>query len=64
MRILVLSEMFPRPTNPVLGGFVLSECKALSRHGVRFGAISPIPYSPRLLWRYPRWRRYGETPPR
>jgi len=64
MRILVLSEMFPRPTNPVLGGFVLSECKALSRHGVRFGAISPIPYSPRLLWRYPRWRRYGEIPPR
>ncbi len=64
MRVLVFSEMFPRPADPVSGSFVLTECEALSRHGVQFRAVSPVPYSPPLLRCKARWRCYGEVPPR
>ncbi len=62
MRILVLTEMYPRKTNPTTGIFVHRECLALRRAGLDIRVISPLPYSPRILWMNPKWRDLGIVP--
>lgn len=60
MRVLIISSLYPKSYDPVLGCFVRREVAAIRRMGVDVvGVISPIPLSPRILRRNPRWRSYG-----
>lgn len=62
VRILVLTEMYPRKKDPAAGIFVHRECLVLKRAGVDLRVLSPIPYSPRVLWLNSRWKRQGLVP--
>jgi teichuronic acid biosynthesis glycosyltransferase TuaC len=59
VNILVLTEMYPRVTDPTAGAFVHHECLALRRRGFDFRVLSPLPYAPRILWNNPKWRSLG-----
>jgi teichuronic acid biosynthesis glycosyltransferase TuaC len=54
--------MYPRKSHPYSGIFVEEQVQALKRliKG-NITVISPIPWSPKLLWFRKKWREYGET---
>ncbi len=54
--------MYLRRTDPTAGVFVHGECLALKKKGFHFRVLSPLPYSPRLLWRNAKWERLGRVP--
>lgn len=65
MRVLVLSHMFPRVTEPIGGIFVHEQVRALRELGVKLVVIAPTPYVPpaldRLSWGR-RYRKYVAVP--
>lgn len=63
LRVLTLTDLFPRTTDAVNGSFVLRECLALKRARLDIRVLSPIPYSPRFLWGNPKWRNVGMSAP-
>jgi len=54
--------MYPRKTDPTAGIFVHRECLALKRARLDVRVLSPLPYSPRILWWNPKWRDLGMVP--
>ncbi|HEX7455999.1 MAG TPA: glycosyltransferase family 4 protein [Candidatus Nanoarchaeia archaeon] len=62
MKLLVLSHMFPNRHAPFFGVFVCEQLKALDRLGVSARVISPVPFSPRILWFNKKWKNYGDIP--
>jgi len=63
MRVLVFASLYPKTYNPVLGSFVRAQLLELQAMGAEIaGVISPVPWSPRVLWWNPRRRAYGREP--
>jgi teichuronic acid biosynthesis glycosyltransferase TuaC len=62
LKALVVSRLYPRPSDPVLGVFVEEEVKALSKH-CDIKVLSPIPWFPALRV-FKRWYEYSRTPAR
>ena len=62
MKILILSHMYPNKSNPVSGIFIHNYAKALLNAGCKVGVVSPVPYSPKILWFNKKWKKYGEVP--
>lgn len=59
LKVLVVSRLYPRPLDPVLGVFVEEEVKALSSH-CDIKVLSPIPWFPPLRI-FRRWYEYSRT---
>ncbi|MGB3905872.1 MAG: glycosyltransferase [Anaerolineae bacterium] len=62
LKVLVVSRLYPRPSNPVLGVFVEEEVKDLSKH-CQIKVVSPIPWFPPLK-RFRKWYPYAQVPAR
>jgi teichuronic acid biosynthesis glycosyltransferase TuaC len=62
IRVLIVSHLYPRKTDPTLGNFVHLQIQHLLRAGVQVRVISPVPYAPRIFWTNPTRRSYGQTP--
>ncbi len=61
LRILVISHLYPNNQGAVSGIFVHQHIKHMRQEGVELAVVSPVPYSPRLLWFRKKWRSYGEV---
>jgi teichuronic acid biosynthesis glycosyltransferase TuaC len=60
LKVLVVSRLYPRPTDPVLGVFVEEEALALSKR-CQIRVVSPAPWFP--AWnRFKRWYVYSQLP--
>jgi teichuronic acid biosynthesis glycosyltransferase TuaC len=60
LNVLVVSRLYPRPGDPVLGVFVEEEARALSRR-CRIRVVSPCPWFP--PWKaFKRWYPYSQLP--
>ena len=59
MRVLTITSLFPRATDPSHGVFVLQRVKALAEAGAKVRVVSPLPWVPRgpLPERYVRLRK-------
>jgi teichuronic acid biosynthesis glycosyltransferase TuaC len=62
LNVLVVSRLYPRPTDPVLGIFVEEEAVALSRL-CQVKVVSPCPWFPPLK-AFERWYSYSQLPSR
>jgi teichuronic acid biosynthesis glycosyltransferase TuaC len=62
VNVLVVSRLYPRPNDPVLGIFVEEEVRELSGQ-CRIRVVSPVPWFPPLE-RFPRWYAYSQFPQR
>ena len=62
MNVLVVSRLYPRPKDPVLGIFVEEEAKELARL-CNVKVVSPVPWFPPLKL-LPKWYDYSQLPPR
>ena len=62
MNVLVVSRLYPRSNDPVLGIFVEEEVRELSRH-CQIKVISPVPWFPAFKG-FPRWYAYSQLPRR
>jgi teichuronic acid biosynthesis glycosyltransferase TuaC len=60
LNVLVVSRLYPRPGDPVLGVFVEEEAKALSSR-CRVRVVSPSPWFPPLR-PFERWYPYSQLP--
>lgn len=56
----MVSRLYPRPSDPVLGVFVEEETKALSRH-CQLRVVSPVPWFPPLRFSK-KWYAYTKVP--
>jgi teichuronic acid biosynthesis glycosyltransferase TuaC len=64
-RVLVLSSMFPHPSDPTNGIFVKRQIEAVKGSGFDIRVIRPIPFIPEKASPYlhnERWKGYGEMP--
>jgi glycosyltransferase involved in cell wall biosynthesis len=62
LNVLVVSRLYPHPTDPVLGVFVEEEAVALSR-SCQVKVVSPVPWFPPLK-AFQRWYPYSQLPSR
>lgn len=62
IRVLIVSHLYPRITDFILGNFVHLQVKHLLKEECQVRVISPVPYTPRIFWRNSRRRAYGQTP--
>jgi teichuronic acid biosynthesis glycosyltransferase TuaC len=62
LSVLVVSRLYPRPSDPVLGIFVEEEAVALSKR-CQVRVVSPVPWSPPLK-PFKRWYSYSQLPHR
>jgi teichuronic acid biosynthesis glycosyltransferase TuaC len=62
VNVLVVSRLYPRANDPVVGIFVQEEVRELSRH-CQLKVISPLHWFPPLK-RFPRWHAYSQMPRR
>ena len=62
MDLIVLSKNFPRNYSSQIGVFVEEQVRALRRHiDGSITVVSPVPWSPRILWFREKWREYGKA---
>lgn len=61
-RILILSSMYPSSTDRIMGIFIHQYVKNLKKLGINFRLISPVPWSPKVLWFREKWKYYGCIP--
>jgi len=61
MKILHITHLYPQPTDPLCGGVIHRQVKALGSRGCMEKVVSPIPWSPfpTRYWRR-KWREYSE----
>jgi len=57
-RVLLLSHLFPKASDPRHGIFVQRQAERLRDAGYDLEVVSPIPYIPRFMTNIPRWRKY------
>lgn len=62
LRILVLSHLYPRANDGVLGVFIQRQTEELQRLGCDITVVSPVPWVPTLLQTTPRRRGYRDVP--
>lgn len=63
MKVLVVSQMYPNPVNPVGGIFVHEQVKALISLGVDINVLSPYPWIPWPISRLRRtWKELARVP--
>ncbi len=60
LRVLIVSRLYPRPSDPVLGIFVEEEVKELSKQ-CQIEVISPTPWFPPLKF-FKKWYAYTRIP--
>jgi teichuronic acid biosynthesis glycosyltransferase TuaC len=58
--VLVVSRLYPRATDPVLGIFVEEEVRELARH-CRVKIVAPAPWFPPIKL-FPKWYGYSQLP--
>ncbi len=58
--VLLVSRLYPRPSDPILGIFVEEEARAVARH-CRVRVVSPVPWFPPAKL-FPRWYGYSQLP--
>lgn len=59
-RVIIVSHMFPNNIHNMSGVFVLEQVKRLELYDdLDITVVSPVPYSPRLLWFKKKWLEYG-----
>jgi len=62
MNILVVSHLYPTPTDSVPGIFVHQQAQALRERGHSVRVLSPTPYVPSVPHLPDRWARFRDTP--
>jgi len=62
IRVLVISSMYPKNIDPTAGIFVQNQIEHFTNVDCRVNVISPLPYSPRILWVRAKWKEYGQVP--
>lgn len=62
LRVLVVSVLYPRSYNPMLGVFAHQQVRHIASAGADVRVVSGVPWAPRPLWFKPKWRAYGEAP--
>jgi len=63
MKVLVISHMYPSPTNNISGVFVHEQITALISKDVDVRVVSPLPWAPFPINRmYCKWRDYSRIP--
>jgi teichuronic acid biosynthesis glycosyltransferase TuaC len=62
VKILVISHMFPNPSDPTSGIFVLEQLRALRKLGVEATVLVPTPWVPSLLRFLRRAQKYRGIP--
>jgi len=60
VNVLIVSRLYPRPTDPVLGVFVEEEARELARH-CNLRVVSPTPWFPPVKLSS-RWYDYSQLP--
>jgi len=63
LRVLLLTDCFPKPTNHTLGVWALGQARALAAAGAQVRVISPTSWIPPLLDRVGAARRIAACPP-
>lgn len=61
LRVLVLSHLYPNNQDAIRGIFAHQHFKQVRQEGAELLVVSPVPYSPRLLWFRKKWRSYGRV---
>lgn len=61
-KVLILSDMYPSAIDQISGIFIHHHVKALQNIGIDLTVISPVPWSPKLLWFRKKWQNYGMMP--
>lgn len=64
MRVLMLASYFPKPANPVMGNWALSQARALQQAGMEVRVVSGTSWVPGLFANTPGARAYADCPPR
>ena len=62
LRVLVISAMYPNNFDISSGTFVHNNTRHLLKAGCKVKVISPVPFSPKILWFKPKWKGYGNIP--
>ena len=62
MNVLIVSHLYPTPTNSVPGIFVHQQAQALEKRGHSVRVLSPTPYVPNVPQLPNRWARFRDTP--
>jgi glycosyltransferase involved in cell wall biosynthesis len=62
LRVLFLASYFPKPANPYMGTWALSQAQALARQRIDLEVLSFTSWVPRPLGRTPGARAYAECP--
>jgi len=63
LRVLMLTDYFPKPTIPELGVWALTQAKAMAALGAEVRVISPTSWIPPLLRNLKKARRFAACPP-
>ena len=63
MRVLMLATYFPKPLNPLMGNWALSQAQALRRNGVDIMVVSLTAWVPEILARTKGGQAYSACPP-
>jgi glycosyltransferase involved in cell wall biosynthesis len=62
MRVLMLTDCFPKPTNLRLGVWALEQARGLARAGAAVRVVSPTPWLPGVLAIHPKVKRMTDCP--
>ncbi len=62
MRVLIVSQMYPRHEAPTYAAFIQRQAAELVKAGAEVTVLAPMMYSPPPLWFHERWRRHGQSP--
>jgi glycosyltransferase involved in cell wall biosynthesis len=64
MRVLMLASYFPKPANPMMGNWALSQAQAFLRNGIDVSVVSGTSWIPQILARTsPGAAAYANCPP-
>jgi glycosyltransferase involved in cell wall biosynthesis len=61
MRILVVSQMYPRRSAPTFAAFIRRQTEALAEAGHDVTVLAPMMHAPWPLWFNERWYAHGQT---
>lgn len=64
IRVLMLTDCFPKPNNPTLGVWAMQQARGLVQTGAEVRVISPTPWLPKFLNFHPKIKRMNACPSR
>ncbi|MGG6263577.1 glycosyltransferase [Leptolyngbya sp. AN03gr2] len=62
LRVLLLASYFPKPDNPVMGTWALSQAEALSQQNIELLVVSPTSWLPSAIALTPGAKAYANCP--